>query len=88
MADVRRLAEAVQKATPRLQLLINNAGLGSGAARTARQTSADGHELIFAVNYLAGFLLTHRLLPLIKAARRPVSSMSRRSASRRSTSTT
>ena len=66
MAEVRRLAEAVQKATPRLQLLINNAGLGSGVARTNRQTSADGHELLFAVNYLAGFLLTHRLLPLIK----------------------
>jgi NAD(P)-dependent dehydrogenase (short-subunit alcohol dehydrogenase family) len=68
MADVRRLAAAVRKATPRLQLLINNAGLGSGAARTARLTSADGHELIFAVNYLAGFLLTHLLLPLIKAS--------------------
>jgi len=66
MAEVRRLAEAVQKATPRLQLLINNAGLGSGVARNSRLTSADGHELLFAVNYLAGFLLTHRLLPLIK----------------------
>ena len=66
MAEVRRLAEAVQKATPRLQLLINNAGLGSGVARNSRLTCADGHELLFAVNYLAGFLLTHRLLPLIK----------------------
>ena len=66
MAEVRRLADAVQQATPRLQLLINNAGLGSGVSRTVRQTSADGHELLFAVNYLAGFLLTHRLLPLIR----------------------
>src|SRR3977135_3800366 len=27
----------------------------------------DGHELRFAVNYLAGFLLAYRLLPLLKA---------------------
>jgi NAD(P)-dependent dehydrogenase (short-subunit alcohol dehydrogenase family) len=32
-----------------------------------RQVSADGHELRFAVNYLAGFLLTHLLLPPLKA---------------------
>jgi len=65
IAEVRRLADAVRNATPRLELLINNAGLGSGAARTERRTSADGHELLFAVNYLSGFLLTHLLLPLL-----------------------
>jgi NAD(P)-dependent dehydrogenase (short-subunit alcohol dehydrogenase family) len=65
IAEVRRLADALQKATPRLDLLINNAGLGSGAARTERRLSADGHELLFAVNYLSGFLLTHLLLPLL-----------------------
>jgi NAD(P)-dependent dehydrogenase (short-subunit alcohol dehydrogenase family) len=62
IAEVRRLADAVQKTTQRLDLLINNAGLGSGVSRTTRRTSADGYELLFAVNYLAGFLLTHRLL--------------------------
>ena len=31
-----------------------------------RQTSADGHELAFAVNYLAHFLLTYRLVPLLE----------------------
>ncbi len=66
LADVRRLAEAVQKTTKRLDLLINNAGIGSGGPQGARQTSADGYELRFAVNYLAGFLLAHLLLPLIK----------------------
>src|SRR6202040_3398234 len=35
---------------------------------SGRQTSADGHELRFAVNYLSGFLLTHLLLPLLKAS--------------------
>jgi NAD(P)-dependent dehydrogenase (short-subunit alcohol dehydrogenase family) len=66
LVKVRHLADAVQKTTERLDLLINNAGIGSGGPQGARQTSADGNELRFAVNYLAGFLLTHLLLPLIK----------------------
>jgi NAD(P)-dependent dehydrogenase (short-subunit alcohol dehydrogenase family) len=64
LAEVRRLAEAVRNTTDQLDILINNAGIGSAGA--ARQTSADGHELRFAVNYLAGFLLTYLLLPLLK----------------------
>ncbi|MBL6618259.1 MAG: SDR family NAD(P)-dependent oxidoreductase [Reyranella sp.] len=66
LAEVRRLAGDVRKATDRLELLINNAGIGT--AGKGRQTSADGHELVFAVNYLAGFLLTYELLPLLKAS--------------------
>ena len=66
LVEVRRLADAVQKTTERLDLLINNAGIGSGGPQGTRQTSADGNELRFAVNYLAGFLLTHLLLPLIE----------------------
>src|SRR5262249_50559244 len=64
LAEVRRLAEAVRATTDRLDILINNAGIGT--AGDARQTSADGHELRFAINYLAGFLLAYLLLPLIK----------------------
>jgi NAD(P)-dependent dehydrogenase (short-subunit alcohol dehydrogenase family) len=64
LAEVRRLAEAVRRTTDRLDILVNNAGIGTAGA--ARQTSADGHELRFAVNYLAGFLLTYLLLPLVK----------------------
>ncbi len=66
LADVRCLAGSVQKTTKRLDLLINNAGIGSGGPQGTRQTSGDGYELRFAVNYLAGFLLAHLLLPLIK----------------------
>jgi NAD(P)-dependent dehydrogenase (short-subunit alcohol dehydrogenase family) len=66
LAEVRRLAEAVRQSTDRLDILINNAGIGTGGAGAPRQTSADGHELRFAVNYLAGFLLTRLLLPLIR----------------------
>jgi len=68
LAEVRRLAAAVKQQTDRLDLLINNAGIGSVGSAPGRQTSADGHELRFAVNYLAGFLLTHLLLPLLKAS--------------------
>jgi NAD(P)-dependent dehydrogenase (short-subunit alcohol dehydrogenase family) len=66
LAEVRRLADAVQKTTQRLDLLINNAGIGSGGPQGVRQESADGYELRFAVNYLSGFLLAHLLLPLIE----------------------
>jgi NAD(P)-dependent dehydrogenase (short-subunit alcohol dehydrogenase family) len=66
LAEVRGLADAVRQKTDRLHILINNAGLGTGTGGGSRQISADGHELLFAVNYLAGFLLTHLLLPLLK----------------------
>lgn len=66
LAEVHRLAEAVRRSTDRLDLLINNAGIGTGGSGAGRQTSADGYELRFAVNYLAGFLLTTLLLPLLR----------------------
>src|SRR5205814_835653 len=62
LAEVRRLADAVQATADRLDILINNAGIGAAGPR---RTSAEGFELRFAVNYLAGFLLTLLLLPLI-----------------------
>ena len=63
LTEVNRLAEAVEATADRLDILINNAGIGTAGPR---QTSAEGFELRFAVNYLAGFLLTLLLLPLIK----------------------
>jgi len=66
--EVRRLAAAVQRDHPRLDILINNAGIGSASGGRQRRTSADGYELRFAVNYLAGFLLTRLLLPLLTAS--------------------
>jgi len=65
LAEVRRLADAVRARTDRLNILINNAGIGTTGGGPGRQTSADGYELRFAVNYLAGFLLTYLLLPLV-----------------------
>jgi NAD(P)-dependent dehydrogenase (short-subunit alcohol dehydrogenase family) len=67
LAEVRALAEEVERGTDQLHVLINNAGIGSGRPdQTTRQESRDGYELRLAVNYLAGFLLTLRLLPLLR----------------------
>ena len=65
LAEVRSLAEAVQRDSGGLDVLINNAGIGTSGAR--RELSADGFELRFAVNYLAGFLLTRLLLPALES---------------------
>lgn len=66
LSEVRSLAEAVRRDHQRLDVLINNAGIGTSGNGIGRQVSRDGHELRFAVNYLSGFLLTNLLLPLLK----------------------
>jgi NAD(P)-dependent dehydrogenase (short-subunit alcohol dehydrogenase family) len=65
LAGVEAFATSIRERHDRLDLLINNAAAVTGQQR---QTSADGHELAFAVNYLAHFLLTYRLLPLLEAS--------------------
>jgi NAD(P)-dependent dehydrogenase (short-subunit alcohol dehydrogenase family) len=62
LAEVRRLADEVKQRYPRLDLLVNNAGL----ARDKRELTPDGFERILAVNHLAPFLLTLELLDLIR----------------------
>jgi NAD(P)-dependent dehydrogenase (short-subunit alcohol dehydrogenase family) len=64
LADVQRMADAILANEPRLDVLVNNAGI----IQDRRQESAGGHELTFQVNYLAGFFLTHRLLRLLKGS--------------------
>ncbi len=67
LAEVRRLAFEVTRDHPRLDVLINNAGIGPviGTDRS-RRLSMDGYELRFAVNHLAHFLLTRLLLPILE----------------------
>ena len=67
LADVRGLAVEVARQVDRLDVLINNAGIGSGLPDSPnRQESEDGYELRFAVNYLATFVLTLGLLPMLR----------------------
>lgn len=66
---VRGFADTVAREYPRLDLLVNNAGiaLGGGDA-TERSANEDGYELQFVVNYLAGWILANRLRPNLEAA--------------------
>jgi NAD(P)-dependent dehydrogenase (short-subunit alcohol dehydrogenase family) len=69
LSQVKRLAGDVRQATGRLDVFVSNAGIGSGEPDGHdRRISADGYELRFAVNYLAGFVLTRELLPLLLAS--------------------
>jgi NAD(P)-dependent dehydrogenase (short-subunit alcohol dehydrogenase family) len=66
LVRVRDLADQVLADYQRLDVLVNNAGIGSGRGRgVGREVSEDGFELRFAVNYLAPFLLTRLLQPLL-----------------------
>jgi NAD(P)-dependent dehydrogenase (short-subunit alcohol dehydrogenase family) len=63
--EVRTLAQQVLAAEPRLDVLVNNAGV----IADEREVTRDGNELTFQVNYLAPFLLTSLLLPrLVESA--------------------
>lgn len=61
---VRELAADLRSEYEAIHALANNAGL----ARSERTESPDGIELTFAVNHLAPYLLTHELLPRLRAS--------------------
>jgi NAD(P)-dependent dehydrogenase (short-subunit alcohol dehydrogenase family) len=78
LAEVAALADEVGGAVDRLDVLVNNAGIGfTEPGGGARMESRDGHELRFAVNYLAGYALTRRLLGLLRASADPPAPASR-----------
>ena len=69
LAQVKSFADQVAQAEPRLDVLVNNAGIGiNEPGGGARQESEDGIELRFAVNYLAGYALSAMLSPLLAAS--------------------
>ena len=61
-ASTRAFADEFRRTYPRLDVLINNAGVYT----SHRDVTPDGLERQFEVNYLSGFLLTHLLLDLLK----------------------
>ncbi len=68
MADVEALAKAVAEKHRRLDVLINNAGV----FRTPETITPEGLDVRFAVNTIAPYLLTQRLLPLLGASGRVI----------------
>lgn len=62
LEGVERLATHVRKNAPRVDVLVNNAGVMT----PRRRTTAEGNELNFAVHHLAPFSVTSRLLPLLR----------------------
>jgi len=62
--SIRQLAENIQQRYQQLHVLINNAGV----VNLTRRETSDGYEMMFAVNYLAPFLLTSLLLEKLKAS--------------------
>ena len=66
LAEVSAFAETLLADYDRLDILINNAGFGS--APNERWLTEDGHEYRFQVNYLSTFLLTHMLMPRLRAS--------------------
>jgi len=62
LAQVNGLAGQVRERSPRLDVLVNNAG----AMFWKRAESVDGIEMTLALNHLSYFVLTNLLLPLLK----------------------
>ncbi len=68
MADVETFGEAIAANHEQLDVVINNAGV----FRTADTFTDDGLDIRFAVNTFAPYLLTQRLLPLLRPGARVV----------------
>jgi NAD(P)-dependent dehydrogenase (short-subunit alcohol dehydrogenase family) len=83
LANLRSIADFAERmhSRPSLDLLINNAGV---MALPRRQTTTDGFEMQFGTNYLGHFVLTARLMPLLRRASGPrvvnISSLAHRTA--------
>jgi len=67
MDQVKALGEAIVREHGQMDVLINNAGIWL-SPEGGRQVNGAGHEMHFAVNYLSHYVLTHTLLPLLRAA--------------------
>jgi NAD(P)-dependent dehydrogenase (short-subunit alcohol dehydrogenase family) len=66
--EVRALAGRIESEIDRVDVLVNNAGIGTNLPGGGRSVSRDGYELRLQVNYLAHYLLTRSLLPKLEAS--------------------
>lgn len=66
LSQIISLADKILENHSELDILVNNAGLG---VESSRRNSKDGIELIFQVDYLATYILSKKLLPLIASSR-------------------
>jgi NAD(P)-dependent dehydrogenase (short-subunit alcohol dehydrogenase family) len=64
LKEMKRVADEIAAAEPRIDVLINNAGAMFGR----RQVTEDGLELTFALNHMSYFVLANRLYPCLRAA--------------------
>lgn len=64
MAQVRELGATVLQRHERIDVLVNNAG----AMFSRRRLTSEGYERTFALNHMSYFVLTHQLLPALRAA--------------------
>jgi len=67
LSAVRVMTEELKKELTVMDVLINNAGV----FKTANPTTSQGYDIRFMVNYLAPYLLTNGLLPLLKKSSSP-----------------
>ncbi len=64
LREMKRVAAEIAAAEPRIDVLMNNAGL----IASHNQKTEDGLELMFATNHLSYFVLTNLLLERLRAA--------------------
>ena len=62
LAEVHETVDHISGVEPQLDILVNSAGVHS----TRRHITPEGFELTYSVNHLAAFVVTCRLLPLLK----------------------
>lgn len=62
LADIRRAAQRLVAVHPALDVLVNNAGV----VTRRREVTPEGHERMWATNFLGHFLLTILLLPALR----------------------
>ena len=65
VSEVHRIGAEIRASTPRIDVLVNNAG----AVFSTRKETSEGHELSLSLNLLVPWTLTEVLLPALRASR-------------------